>query len=53
MVTLLHEGLPKYAVRNKKVNFKCEWCNTTKKSVLGFATHVKKCAIEQQVIHFY
>lgn len=47
MVVLLREILPNSAVKKK---FICEWCKDFKKSVLGFASHVKKCAIEQKVI---
>lgn len=43
--SLLRQALPKHAARKKKVNFICEWCQVTKKSVLGFASHIKKCQL--------
>jgi len=49
MVVLLRAILPKSVVKKK---FMCEWCKDLKKSVVGFASHVKKCAIEQKVIIF-
>lgn len=49
LISLLREILPKYAERNKKVSYTCEWCGEHKKSVIGYATHVKKCAIEQKL----
>jgi len=48
MVVLLREILP----NNTKKKFICEWCKDMKKTVLGHASHVKKCAIEQKVIIF-
>lgn len=47
MAVLLRSILPNGTA---KKNFICEWCNDLKKSVLGFASHVKKCAIEQQQV---
>jgi len=52
MVVLLREILPKYAERNKQVSYTCEWCGIKKKSVIGYASHMKKCAIEQKVIFY-
>jgi len=49
MVVLLREILPNNTVKKQ---FICEWCKDLKKTVLGFASHVKKCAIEQKVIIF-
>jgi len=49
MVVLLRAILPKNTVKKK---FICEWCKVLKKTVLGFASHTKKCAIEQKVIIF-
>ncbi|XP_015366814.1 PREDICTED: uncharacterized protein LOC107163755 isoform X2 [Diuraphis noxia] len=46
IVVLLREFLPNSVVKKK---FMCEWCKDLKKSVLGFASHVKKCAIEQKL----
>ncbi|KAE9535993.1 hypothetical protein AGLY_007894 [Aphis glycines] len=40
---LLRQKLPKHAAREKKVKFICEWCQIEKKSVPGFASHVKRC----------
>ncbi|XP_025193705.1 uncharacterized protein LOC112593511 [Melanaphis sacchari] len=40
---LLRKKLPKNAARQKKVKFICEWCQIEKKSVPGFASHVKRC----------
>lgn len=50
VANLLRAILPKYAVRDKKVSFTCEWCNVIKKSVLGYASHVKICVVNQKVI---
>lgn len=50
MVVLLREILPNTTVKKK---FICEWCKDLKKSVLGFASHVKKCAIEQKVTNIF
>jgi len=49
MVVLIRAILTKSTV---KKSFICEWCKDSKKSVVGFASHVKKCAIEQKVILF-
>ncbi|XP_050421092.1 uncharacterized protein LOC126833675 isoform X3 [Adelges cooleyi] len=46
---LLRSILPKYAERNKKVSFTCEWCGEKKKSVSGFAKHVGKCDAQQNL----
>ncbi|KAF0748584.1 General transcription factor 3C polypeptide 2, partial [Aphis craccivora] len=40
---LLRQKLPKHAARQKKVKFVCEWCQIERKSVPGFASHVKRC----------
>ncbi|XP_060869788.1 uncharacterized protein LOC132944454 isoform X2 [Metopolophium dirhodum] len=40
---LLRQHLPKYAARQKLVKFVCEWCQNEKKSIVGFASHVKRC----------
>lgn len=51
---LLRSILPKNAERNKKVSFKCEWCSEIKKSVMGFAKHVKMCTTGQvKVLIFF
>jgi len=50
MVVLLRAILPNTTVKKK---FICEWCKDLKKSVLGFASHVKKCAIEQKVTNIF
>ena len=49
MIILLRAILTNSTVKKK---FMCEWCKDLKKSVLGFASHVRKCAIEQKVIIF-
>jgi len=49
LVVLLREILKNSTAKKK---FTCEWCKDLKKSVVGFASHVKKCAIEQKVIIF-
>ncbi|VVC33262.1 Hypothetical protein CINCED_3A011483 [Cinara cedri] len=41
--SLLKKSLPKDAIIKRKVKFICEWCETIKKSVPGFASHIKQC----------
>lgn len=52
MVVLLREILPKLTENVKKVCFICEWCEEKRRSLVGYASHVKKCAAEQNVIFF-
>lgn len=40
---LLRQALPKHAARDKRVKFVCEWCQIEKRSVPGFANHLKQC----------
>jgi hypothetical protein len=40
---LLRQSVPKNAARDKRIIFICEWCQVKKKSILGFASHLKDC----------
>lgn len=48
---LLKQSIPKNAAKKKKVKFTCEWCQIEKKSVVGFASHIKQCQL-RPVIFF-
>lgn len=52
VIVLLREILPKLTEKVKNVCFICEWCEEKKKSLIGYASHVKKCAAEQNVTIF-
>lgn len=52
IIDLLREILPKNTKKATKILYKCEWCDDKRKSLVGYANHVKKCAIDQNVIIF-